>query len=248
MSLRRVRRSVVADLPAAVLLASIAAVSFLPLTTAAAVSAAPAAAAKQDLVAVMAAVTHELDLQTTLPTAKTPPPPSSDFHLHIPGTLAEWILWGALAVGVVFALFALRDVIPGLRRRPKLKAPAGEVLPQTIEAVERMEETGDEADALARRGLLAEAMHMLLLRSLAELRQRLGVTLADSLTSREILQRLTLPDVGRQALADLIHRVEFVHFGKRPAGPDDYGACRASYEQLIGAMLSPAAGQASATA
>ena len=193
-----------------------------------------------DTAAAMAAVTRDYDLQKSLPTDRPPPPPPlSNVHLHIPGALARWILWGALAVAAVFALFALRDIIPGLRRRRRLKAPVGEVLPQTLEAVERMEETGDEADALARRGLLAEAMHMLLLRSLVELRQRLGVTLADSLTSREILHRLTLPEVGRQALADLIRRVEFVHFGRRPAGPDDYGACRASYERLIGAMLSP---------
>lgn len=200
--------------------------------------------AARDLAKAMADVTRELDLQTSLPTDKPPPAPTppSDFHLHIPGTLAEWILWGALGIGVLFALYALRDVIPGLRkRRARLKVPLGAVLPQTIEAVERMEETGDEADALARRGLLAEAMHMLLLRSLIELRQRLGITLADSLTSREILQRLTLPDIGRQALGDLIQRVEFVHFGKRAAGPDDYGACRASYERLIGAMLGPGA-------
>ncbi len=198
-----------------------------------------------DPVETMARVVQDLDLQTRMPTDIAPPKAIawSGVHWHIPGGLADAILWIALAAGLGFAIFALRDTLPGLSRRTRAKPDAAVILPDA-EAVERMVDAGEDADDLARRGLLAEAMHMLLLRSLVELRQRLDVTIAESLTSREVLQRLTLPERSRHALADLIQRVEFVHFGSRIAGPDDYGACRASYAQLIGAMRAPSAAAA----
>ena len=215
--------------------------------------------ARPDPAETITQVARELGLQTQMPKADEPPKeaPWSDVHWHIPGGVAEWVLIGAVATGLGFALYALRDTLPGFSRRSRVKPDAAIVLP-LAESVERMHETGDDADALARRGLLAEAMHMLLLRSLIELRKRLDVTIADSLTSREILQRLsmpalrpaapglgpTLPANGRHALADLIQRVEFVHFGRQVAAPEDYGACRAAYETLIGAMRSPLAATA----
>lgn len=200
------------------------------------------AAGAPDPVTTMANVVKDLGLQTQMPKDVTTPPaiPWSDVHWHIAGHVAELILWGAVAVGLGFALFALRDTFPTLSRRNRVKLDKGTALPVAA-AVERMYETGDDADDLARRGLLAKAMHMLLLRSLTELRKRLDVTIADSLTSREILQHVALPESGRAALADLIQRVEFVHFGRQVAAPDDYGACRASYEALIGAMGTPPA-------
>lgn len=203
------------------------------------------ALADPDPIETMSRVARDLDLQTKMP-ADEPPPPDikwSNVHWHIPGSVATWILYGALAVGFVFVILALRGTLPTLSRRSRLKArqrDAAVLLPND-EALGRMSEAGDDAEELARRGLFAEAMHMLLLRSVAELRKRLEVTIADSLTSREILQRLALPEVGRRALADLISRVELVHFGKRAAGRDDYGACRASFDALIGAMRRPAA-------
>ncbi len=102
-----------------------------------------------------------------------------------------------------------------------------------------MAEAGDDADDLARAGRIAEAMHLLLLRALMEMRARLQITLADSLTSREILRKVVLPDDGRLALGELIGRVERVHFGAEPASLDDYGVCRGTFERLIGAMLAP---------
>ena len=95
-----------------------------------------------------------------------------------------------------------------------------------------------EVDRLAQSGAYAEAMHALLLHSLATLRARAG-PLAPSLTSREIVGRTPLPVASHEALAQIAAAVEVSHFGGRPAGPDDYQHCRGSFERFA-AGLEPA--------
>jgi hypothetical protein len=135
-------------------------------------------------------------------------------------------------------LYTLRDRLPSFGT-PRLSARRPDAVAQAA-AVERMVETQIEADELAGQGRFAEAMHALLLRSLAEMRRRLQVSFADSLTSREILRVLDLPDAGKTSLADIIRRVELVYFGLHGAGREDYAACRSSYEALTLAMAGTA--------
>jgi hypothetical protein len=92
------------------------------------------------------------------------------------------------------------------------------------------------ADQLSRYGRFVEAMHMLLLQSLAEIRQRLGVQFADSLTSREILRGTTLSPQGRASLREIVAAVEWTYFGGYPAEMRDYAACRRSFENLRRAL------------
>jgi hypothetical protein len=92
------------------------------------------------------------------------------------------------------------------------------------------------ADALSREGRFVEAMHMLLLQSLAEIRRQLGEQFADSLTSREILRGVRLPPHGRTLLHDIVAAVERTYFGGYPAGREDYAACRQKFDSLRLAM------------
>src|SRR6266545_4937325 len=92
------------------------------------------------------------------------------------------------------------------------------------------------ADELAAAGRFVEAMHVLLLQGLAEIRQRLDEQFADSLTSREILRSTRLSEAGRTSLRDIIHRVELTYFGQRPATLPDYVACRTSFNALAQAL------------
>ena len=209
-----------------------------------ALPAASPAAVSSDPGVVVRQLVDDLDLQTRMPgdpedksRNKDRDETPSDANLTIPG--AQTILWGAIAVAVALVLYALKDYVPGFSRRDRTKAEVASEQSQSVEAAERMVQAGDEADELAASGRVAEAMHLLLLRSLVELRRRLGISFADSLTSREILARLTLPEGGREALGDLIRRVEFAHFGAKPSAAEDYAACKASYERLIAAMLDP---------
>ncbi|MGJ4855417.1 hypothetical protein ACN6KF_001360 [Labrys sp. La1] len=151
------------------------------------------------------------------------------------GTLLSILLYAAIAAGLIFAIWTMRDRLPALGRR-KLVASVDTDVSAQAASVERMVVAQVEADELARQGRLAEAMHALLLRSLIEVRKRLNVSFADSLTSREILRALSLPDRGKQALSDIIGRVEPVYFGESPAEERDYAACRQSYEALTEAM------------
>src|SRR5262249_32243015 len=92
------------------------------------------------------------------------------------------------------------------------------------------------ADDLARQGRFVDAMHVLLLQGLADMRRHLGEQFAESFTSREILRSTKLSDAGREPLRDIITRVEWTYFGKHPAEREDYLACRASFDALAHAL------------
>ena len=150
------------------------------------------------------------DLQLQLPGAAEPPPLPS---IPIP---AEF-LWALVALGVLFVLYHLRDIIPGWRRSAVEEwAASGDGAGLTGQSPADILLTADE---LAREGRYVEAMHVLLLKGLADIRQRLNEQFADSLTSREIMRRARLSEAGADALRDIVLGVERSYFGEHPAGP-----------------------------
>jgi hypothetical protein len=142
----------------------------------------------------------------------------------------RFLLWGAVILGVVVVVWSLRDSMPVISRSRKIVAP--EQPPPSPSQSDRMEEARIEADDLARQGHYSEAMHLLLLNSLSEMRRQLGTSFAISLTSREILRRTKLPDIGRQSLRAIIAAVERTYFGGDDAGQADYSDCRSNFETL----------------
>jgi hypothetical protein len=168
------------------------------------------------------------DLQLKLPVGE-PPPASLDI------SLPRELLWILVGGGVLAALYYLRDVFPGWRRR----MPEDEAVAPDIAAALAGQAPGDvlqAADELARQGRYVEAMHVLLLKCLSDLRQRLGEQFADSMTSREILRRARLTDTGHAALRDIVLRVEWTYFGEHAAGAPDYEACRRRFDDLTAAL------------
>jgi len=166
---------------------------------------------------------RRLDLQTELDPASEPP----RFRIEVP----EPVLWIMLVAGAAVLLYHLRDVIPLWRfsRRDRLDEGAGEAAGGAARAPAAVIGAADE---LARQGRFVEAMHVLLLQALAELRERLDEPIADSLTSREILRRVPLSDRVRKSLRELVTRVEWTYFGDYPAAQADYLACRNSFNEL----------------
>lgn len=168
-----------------------------------------------------------LDLQTELPRV----PDQSGWHLQLP---AE-VFWIVFVGGLAALLYAFWDELPiwrlGLRRDwssgPDGAGPLDASAPEAVAAA---------ADDLARQGLFGEAMHALLLQSLADVRRRLDEQFADSLTSREILRSTKLPAQGREPLREIIARVERTYFGEYAAGPQDYMACRERFSELERAL------------
>lgn len=166
-----------------------------------------------------------LDLQTTFPRRNDPPPSR---RIQVP----EALIWIAAAVAAAFVLYALRDpllALLGRRREEWETAEAGD-------GDETLPAPGANplmaADALSREGRFVEAMHLLLLQSLADIREQLRETFADSWTSREILRGARLNPAGRSSLREIIAAVERTYFGGYPAQGDDYAACRRNFDAL----------------
>ena len=167
-------------------------------------------------------VIRRLGLQTDFPTNE--PLPS------LPFTVPSEVLWAIIIIALAILLYAFRDLIPGFRAR------RGDWSTDDAEFSGAKPGTPavalGAADQLAAEGRFVEAMHVLLLQSLAAIRERLNEQFSDSFTSREILRSTRLPDAGRTPLRDMINRVELTYFGRHPAALADYAACRASFNAL----------------
>jgi hypothetical protein len=145
------------------------------------------------------------------------------------------VLWLVVAAALGVLLYSFRDLIPILRFRgtgswTEDEAISAEIMRKSPAVVVAA------ADELAAQGRYAEAMHVLLLRSLADIRAHLDEPFADSLTSREILRSTRLPENAREWLRDVVGRVEWTYFGEYPAGQEDYAACRRSFNALEEAL------------
>jgi hypothetical protein len=145
------------------------------------------------------------------------------------------LLWVALACAAALILYSLRDELAKLFQRVEKgweppPAGAGEVM------MSRDTDALAAADRLSREGNFVEAMHVLLLHSLSEIRRQLGEKFADSLTSREILRVARLTAAARAALRDIVAAVERTYFGAYPAAAADYAACRQNFETLQQAL------------
>jgi hypothetical protein len=133
---------------------------------------------------------------------------------------------------IVFAAILLSNIFR--RRRPDQDAetaaePAGteEQLPplSPLEDIER----------LARDGRLEEAVHLLLLRFIEDIRERTQAALRPALTSREVLARTTLPDDAKSGFSHVVASVEHSHFGGQPISRETFEQCLAGYRAFASA-------------
>lgn len=141
------------------------------------------------------------------------------------------MFWAAVIIIAVILLKNFRNNVWSASRSRRLthadqenSAPAAAV---------RLEQAQAEADELAERGSFAEAMHVLLLRGVNELRRRLGTPIAASLTSREILRRLTSSPAEQSHFAGIVASVEISYFGPHQPEEEDYLRCRRDFEALV---------------
>ena len=195
----------------------------------------------EQLQTVLRASERAMGLQTELPgngagrKIQTTPPELPRPAVFSPD-IARIILWSSLAVLLIVIALNLKDNLWSSSRSRRLSHTDTEEL--TPEATTlRMEQARTTADGLAGSMCFAEAMHVLLLQSVSELRSRLDVTIAASLTSREILRGMGLTPDEKAAFADIINRVEISYFGEHQPEAHEYLACRRSYEALAGALL-----------
>lgn len=90
----------------------------------------------------------------------------------------------------------------------------------------------DEADALAREGRFAEAVHCLLLRSVEDLVRRRPDAVRPATTSRELASSSLLPERARPLFTGLAQAVEESLFGGRPVGEAGWCDARDAYREF----------------
>jgi hypothetical protein len=218
--------------------------------TAAAAPAIPpnAVAADADIAAALERVRADGDIQTRF----SEPPPLPERHIEPPSGpnwLSDFFGWlmgggqgimrvlaGILIAGVLLLVLYLtvpvvREWIDGLlRRKPKgeedMDADNDSWRPDTSGARNLLA----EADALAVAGRYAEAVHLLLGRSLEDIGTRRPGLLKPALTARAIATMDDLPAPARSAFAQIADAVERSLWAGRDIDASDWQVARAGYE------------------
>jgi len=177
--------------------------------------------------------------QTEMPESR--PPDLPEWH---PWTLSAGLLqvlkivfWTLAIVGVALFLAYLANALPALSARVRRARKPDAVRTGTAIVADldraRLGDVLAEADRLARQGAYGEALHLILLHCVGELRQRLGLGVPISLTSREILRLSLLPEARRAALSIIVSAVEISYFGGRPVDEATYRLCRQRCEDVV---------------
>jgi hypothetical protein len=168
----------------------------------------------------------KLDAQTELPQKRPLEPPLEHEGFFLPLILKILFL---AAVGFIAFIF-LKVVIAHLQRPKAPSQPKKEEAPALAKSLDMIQRDSQE---LAQGGFFAEAIHGLLLKSLKEFQKRQGVAFAPSLTSREILARLSLGPPVEPALAFIVDQVEISRFGRFTPGDAEYQTCLARFQDLV---------------
>ncbi|KQZ65569.1 hypothetical protein ASD67_00170 [Sphingopyxis sp. Root1497] len=184
-------------------------------------------------------------IQTAFP--PPPPPPNTPEWLKTLGdavrSLFDWLsplgeplLWigGILLVLLLLYLFvpAFAQWVDDLRYRRKRQALADEAdLAGHAEAGAARILLG-EADELAAAGRYAEAVHLLLYRSVADISDRRPGLVQPAMTSRDLAAATDLPGVAREAFSRIARAVEISLFGGRAIDAGAWEQCRTAYAEM----------------
>jgi hypothetical protein len=146
---------------------------------------------------------------------------------------ARWVFWAALALGALYLIYLIvREVRRRgwIWRRGEIAAAPPE--PEWRPTAQAARDLLRDADALAARGLFAQAAHLLLLRSIEHIREHKPDFVKPALTSREIEAFGQLPGQPRTAFASLVRVVEHVLFAGHDIDGADFARCREAYERF----------------
>jgi len=196
----------------------------------------PAIAAAGDTFdAAHGAIVNDSSLQFVMqgrPVEPPPPPPADLSWLRFLESLGPvfqiifWILLGLIVLAVLWfiARELMRIRIP--EKKDKIILGAEEWRPTPAAAVALL----SDADALAAEGRFAEAVHLLLLRSINDIDGRLPDAVRPALTARDIAGLERLPVAARPTFRQIAQAVETSLFGGGSVDQRTYGECRDAYE------------------
>jgi hypothetical protein len=182
------------------------------------------------------------DIQTSFPVPPPPrePPPQGD--LSWLRDFFEWsapalkpLVWIGAAVLLLVILYhfvpAFADWIDNIRFGRRRDEPEEEEVVGAAEAGRARARLAD-ADALAAAGRFAEAIHLLLYRSVEDIEGRRPGLVRPAMTSRELAGAHDLPAVARNAFSRIARAVEISLFGGRAIDEGAWTECRSAYAEL----------------
>lgn len=163
-----------------------------------------------------------------------PPPPPGWLQplidlLQAMGPLFKIVFWLGLAALVLAILWFIGREVIRIRlpeRTDKLNIEDDAWRPAPAAALALLA----DADALAAEGRFAEAVHLLLLRSINDIDGRLPNTVRPALTARDIAGLSRLPAAASPAFDRIARVVESSLFGGRPVDRAAFADCRQAYE------------------
>ncbi len=148
----------------------------------------------------------------------------------------QFLLWAVIAIGAAALLWALYNRIRYGEWRLRMPRPA------SLEASQTEEEWApqaagarswlEEADAFARDGRFAEAIHHLLFRSVEDIANRRPALVRPALTSRELAAAQVIPAQARELFAGIARLVEHSLFGGREVNESDWLQAREAYSDF----------------
>jgi hypothetical protein len=177
-------------------------------------------------------------LQFTLPGIPPPKPPPgwlkglAEFFDFV-GPIMPYLFWGLLGLGIIVIVYFVARELFGLELGWKKKAGARAAAVDWRPDREKARILLEDADALAAQGRYDEAVHMLLLRGVADITARRPRLIGPALTSRDIASLPELPSKARPAFGLIADIVERSFFGGRPVTEPGWREARDAYEQLI---------------
>jgi hypothetical protein len=143
----------------------------------------------------------------------------------------EIVFWCAVAIIAVMVLyFVIREILRYRGRAPVDVQQTSEDPSDFRPSPARARALLADADRLAAQGHYAEAVHLLLFRSVDDIDERRPGTLRPAFTSRDIGTIAALPAVARSAFARIALSVERSFFGGRDISANDFAECRHAYE------------------
>jgi hypothetical protein len=205
------------------------------------------AANTQDVARDWEAIRHSAEIQfAPLPPIKPPETPAwleafQRFLEAVFGPLATWLVRGGplieklmIAAAVLLVLYLLWRLLGPLVTR--LRDPKGEAASWAPSRDEALALLGD-ADRLAGEGHYGEAAHLLLQRSVGQIRAARPNALIPASTAREIALLPQLPQAARDAFGVIANRVERSLFALRDLDAGDWTVARAAYADFALARL-----------
>lgn len=184
------------------------------------------------------------EIQTAFPPPPPPPPPTPEWLKSLFDAIGSFFKWSAPAATplmwiavLLLVLFLLYHFVPAFAQwvdnlRFGRKRDEDEVDPVGQAEAGAARALLAEADALAAEGRYAEAVHLLLYRSVEDIEGRRPGLVKPAMTSRDLAEAEGLPAIARGAFSRIARAVEISLFGGRAIDAMAWEKCRNAYAEL----------------